>query len=536
MKFIKLLPASFLAIPFILELNAQIDCCGLAVGKAIKSPSVQKFVPRNQNFGSRTSAFVSPPSKPSLSRTAKPSSFSPQVNRQNFSSKTQVFKPGKVSSSSFVSNARTRYCGGRVFRPGVSIPSSLTSQASATQFGVNRPGVSSPSSSVQSASSPLVVYYMERPIKSIRVSSVPDIQRWESALRENMALNGRNKGKVDELLGRIRNYYGDQSIEAKDYSPNGKGYAPSKSTRDLAESRIERTVKSMADFYKKSGNPEMDPSKSAGGDGFLKGKLSFVNTELDKLGKPRVSLEELKQVISSQMTGAVSPVAPLEPFGAPEKPVREAPAEEPVWDENSVKERVKEHYLAFAGWLVLKGKKFPSLDPEVDEKTMKTFDDVNDELRKIGKFESLTIFREKTIAYLEDIEDGQIGKPFVPLAEKNASPESEEIHNKAEKGLPSPFVGKRSGDPFAKRTTVSSHLPLHTGRVLPGKAWDSVSQVTRSNSSKADARAGTSRSFMTPSDSSLPGKSWDYSGTVNQNGQSMRIIRSELNNLPGTPI
>jgi hypothetical protein len=514
MKFIKLLPASFLAIPLILQLNAQIDCCGLAVGTVIKSPTVQKFVPRNQNFGSRTSTFVSPPSKPLLCRTVKASSFSPQVNRQDFSAKTQVFNPGKISSSSFVPNARKRYCGGRV----------------------SRPGFSTPSSSVQAAPSPLVVYYMERPIKSIRVSSVPDIQRWESGLRENMALNGRNKGKVNELLGRIRNHYGDQSIEAKDYSPNGKGYAPSKSTRDLAESRIERTVKSMADFYEKSGNPEMDPSKSAGGDGFLKGKLSFVNTELDKLGKPRVSLEELKRVISSQMTGAVRPVDPVDPFGAPDKLVQEAPFEEPVWDENTVKERVKEHYLAFAGWLVQKEKKFPSLDPEVDEKTMKTFDFVNDELRKIGKFESLTIFREKTIAYLEDIEDGQIGKPFVPLAEKNAPLESQEIHNNAEQGLPSPFVGKRSGNPFPKRTTVSSHLPLYTGRVLPGKAWDSVSPVTRSNSSNADARTGTNRSFMTPSDASLPGKSWDFSGTVNQNGQSMRIIRSELNNLPGTPI
>ena len=37
MKFIKLLPASFLAIPFILQLNAQIDCCGLAVGRQSKA-------------------------------------------------------------------------------------------------------------------------------------------------------------------------------------------------------------------------------------------------------------------------------------------------------------------------------------------------------------------------------------------------------------------------------------------------------------------------------------------------------------------
>jgi hypothetical protein len=351
-----------------------------------------------------------------------------------------------------------------------------------------------------------------------------------------MALNGRNKGKVDELLGRIRNHYGDQSIEAKDYAANGKGYVPSDSTRDLAESRIERTVKSMAAFFEKSGNPEMDPSKSAGGDGFLKGKLSFVNTELDKLGKPRVSLDELKQVISAQMTGSASPVAPINHFQAPEKAVEEDPAEELVLDKKLVKERVKARYVAFAGWLAENEKKFPSLDPEVDGKTMETFDLVNSELREIGKFESMTIFREKTIAYLEDIQDGQIRKPFVPLVEKNLLPELGEKTKKVVKDLPSSFVGQRSVDPFANRTSVRSHLPLYSERVLPGKSWGSASPVTRANPSRGDVRTGTSRSFVTPSRASLPGASWDSSGTVNQNGQSMRIIRSELNNLPGTPI
>ena len=355
-------------------------------------------------------------------------------------------------------------------------------------------------------------------------------------MRKNMALNGRNKGKVDELLTRIRNHYGDQSIEAKDYSANGKGYVPSESNRDLAESRIERTIKSMAAFFEKSGNPEMNPDKSTGGDSFLKGKLAFVNTELDKIGKPRVSLEELKQVISLQMTGLASPVSPIDHFQALEKPVEKVPAQKRVLGQNEIKERVKARYIAFAGWLAENEKKFPSLDPEVDAKTMETFDFVNTELREIGKFESMTIFREKTIAYLEDIEDGQIPKPFVPLVEKNLLPEWGKNPKKVVQELPGPFVGQRSGDPFAKRTSVRSHLPLYSERVLPGQSWDSASPVTRTNPSRGDVRTGTSRSFMTPSRISLPGKSWDSSGPGNQNGQSMRIIRSELNNLPGTPI
>ena len=532
MKFIKLLPVSFLAIPFVLQVNAQIDCCGLAVGTVIQSSSVNTFAPRSQNFGSRTPSFNSRSSSPlfkspvlSTAKFSNPNgvriqnpdrSFSKQPNQGVFSSGKQGFQANRVTSSNFVSNAKRRYC--------------------AEKAGVAQPVSSNSAPSLQSIPSAPVVYYMERPIKSIRVSSVPDIERWEGSLRKNMALNGRNKGKLDELLNRIRNHYGDQSIEAKDYSANGKGYVPSDSTRNLAESRIERTVKSMAVFFEKSGNLEMDPSKSAGGDGFLKGKLSFVNTELDKLGKPRVSLEELKQVISLQMTGSASPVAVIDHFQAPKTLVEEAPAEERGLDENLVKERVKDRYIAFAGWLVDNKKKFPSLDPEVDGKTMETFDLVNTELRGIGKFESMTIFREKTIAYLEDLQDGQIRKPLPPLVEKNTLAELGRNLNKSGKESPSKLIEKRFGDPFADRASVSSHLPLYSGRALPGKAWGSVTPVTRVNPSRGDIRTGTSRSFMTPSRASLPGKSWNSSGTVNQNGQSMRIIRSVLNNLPGTPI
>jgi hypothetical protein len=373
---------------------------------------------------------------------------------------------------------------------------------------------------------------MDRPIKSIRVSSVPDIERWESALRKNMALNGRNKSKVDELLNRIRNHYGDQSIEAKDYSPNGEGYVPSEATRSLAESRIERTVKGMADFFEKSGNPEMNPFKSASGDSFLKGKLAFVNTELDKIGKPRVSLEELKQVISLQMSKP-SPSPTLDRFEVAGKPEEKAPVQERVLDEGTVKDLVKARYVAFAGWLAENDKQFPSLDREVDAKTMETFDLVNNDLRKIGKFESMTVFREKTIAYLEDIQDGQIRNP---VTEEPLFVGLRQTEREVDRLPKSRVLGPARVDPFAAEEPIHSHLPFYSGRGLPGKAWEPTSPVRTGKLSTGNLGAGAKSSFVTPSSSSLPGRSWNSSGRMNQNGQSMRIIRSELNNLPGTPI
>ena len=92
-------------------------------------------------------------------------------------------------------------------------------------------------------------YYAPR-MKSIRVSSPPNIEGWERSLRNEMRLNGRSKQTVDRLLARIQKYYGDPSIEASDYTPGNEGYLPSRESRELAELRIRRSVESMAEFYK----------------------------------------------------------------------------------------------------------------------------------------------------------------------------------------------------------------------------------------------------------------------------------------------
>jgi hypothetical protein len=169
----------------------------------------------------------------------------------------------------------------------------------------------------------------------------------------------------------------------------------------------------------------------------------------------------------------------------------------------------------------------------VDAKTMETFDLVNNDLRKIGKFESMTVFREKTIAYLEDIQDGQIRNP---VTEEPLFVGLRQTEREVDRLPKSRVLGPTRVDPFAAEEPVHSHLPFYSGRGLPGKAWEPTSPVRTGKLSTGNLGAGAKSSFATPSSSSLPGRSWNSSGRMNQNGQSMRIIRSELNNLPGTPI
>jgi hypothetical protein len=338
-----------------------------------------------------------------------------------------------------------------------------------------------------------------------------------------MALNGRNRSKINELLGRVRGHYQNDNIQAEDYTPEGKGFVPSESTRKLAESRITRTVDSMAEFFEKSGNPDMDSSKSASGDSFLKGKLTFVNTELDKIGKQRITLGELKETISLKINGSVpQPEIIEDPLNFPEEIANEVP----VLDEKVIKQRVRSHYLAFAEWLASKEKAFPSLDPEVDERTMETFDFVNAELRGIGKFESMQIFREKTIAYLEDVLDGGI----VPQADPF-------VAEKLRVGLPAEaedrFEDEDRSVLFARPVRTSlpsafqpSGLPLFSRPVLPGNPLDASPRVKLE-----DASGG---SFSTPSSSSLPGNSWT---PVRKTGMSSSAFEiRKLGSLPGTPI
>jgi hypothetical protein len=371
---------------------------------------------------------------------------------------------------------------------------------------------------------------VERQIKSIRVATVPDIERWEGAMRENMALKGRNRTKVNELLGRIRGHYQNDNIQATDYTPDGKGFAPSESTRKLAESRITRTVGSMAEFFEKSGNPEMDSSKSASGDSFLKGKLTFVNTELDKIGKPRITLGELKETISLKINGSIPQPETIEdPAIFPEEIANEVP----VLDEKVIKQRVKARYLAFADWLASKEKAFPSLDPEVDEKTMQTFDQVNAELRGIGKFESMQIFREKTIAYLEDVLDGEIVPQTAPLAPRAAPLVAERLRVGLPAEVEDRFEGEDRSFLFARPVRTSlptafqpAETPIFSTPVLPGNPLDASSRA------KLDDASGGS--FSPPSSSSLPGKSWT---PVRKRGMSSSTFEiRKLGSLPGTPI
>jgi hypothetical protein len=483
----------------------NINCCGLPVG-SIVTRSAPSTTTRSVNVSSFTNQ------KPVL-RVSNVTPVSPNLTKPRAISSPPAFR--QSSAVSRLVSTRTGFTSGGVGARSLPCP----------------PKTGSSNGSFSSTPSPLTVYYVERQIKSIRVSSIPDIERWENGLRKNMALNGRNRVRVNELLGRIRHHYQNEDIQAEDYSPAGKGYVPSEATRKFAESRITRTVQSMAEYFTNSGNREMDSSRSARGDSFLKGKLSFVNTELDKIGKPRITLDELKEAISMNING---PVPQPERIEAPVNLPEEIANELPVLDENIIKQRVKARYLAFAEWLASKEKAFPSLDPEVDKKTMETFDLVNAELRGIGKFESMQIFREKTIAYLEDVLDGEIIPQAAPPPAPQAAPL---VAERLRIGLPTEaeerlevdvrpellFRPVRNSLPSAFKP---SGLPIFSSPVLPGNPLDASPRRKFE-----DASGG---SFSPASERSLPGKSWTPVRKRAPSSSAFEIRK--LGSLPGTPI
>jgi len=328
-------------------------------------------------------------------------------------------------------------------------------------------------------SSPAMFYYAPR-MKSIRVSSPPNIEGWERSLRNEMRLNGRSKQTVDRLLARIQKYYEDPSIEASDYAPGNEAYQPSREIRELAELRIRRSVESMADFYKQSNNPEMDAEKSSNGNDTLKGKLIFINTQLDKLGKERVSMDDLREIVGLKINPPFQAplIADLGPKSKEEHQVPIIPAIDglipepkvaleqvdlanPQFDkEVVVEERVTEIYNTFANWLADNQKIFPSLDPEVDALTCRYFDRVNHELRQLGKFENMQIFREKTLAYLDDVLDDR-GQQLAP---------GEIVPGNIESNLP------ESEDPLFRTDLTRSFVHLAS---LPGKVISAKSGVDR---------------------------------------------------------
>ena len=163
-----------------------------------------------------------------------------------------------------------------------------------------------------------------------------------------------------------------------------------------------------------------------------------------------------------------------------------------------VEERVIEIYYTFANWLADNDKVFPSLDPEVDALTIRYFDRVNRELRELGKFENLQIFREKTLAYLDDVLDDR-GQHLAP---GEIVPENIEFY------LPG------NDDPLFRTDLIRSFVHLAS---LPGKVISAQSGVDR---------------FQV-----LPGKQVSSLRKVNQfdssgNKRSFRV----MNNLPGKVI
>ena len=371
-------------------------------------------------------------------------------------------------------------------------------------------------SSVSSVpSTPAMFYYAPR-MKSIRVSSPPNIEGWERSLRNEMRLNGRSKQTVDRLLARIQKYYGDPSIEASDYTPGNEGYLPSRESRELAELRILRSVESTAEFYKKSNNPYMDAEKSSNGNEMAKGKLAFINTQLDKLGKERVSMDDFREIVGLKINPPFQApvIADLIPEPKEEGQVPIIPAiaglipepkavlepvnlANPQFDkEVVVEERVIGIYHTFANWLADNDKVFPSLDPEVDALTIRYFDRVNRELRELGKFENMQIFREKTLAYLDDVLDDR-GQHLAP---GEIVPENIEFNLP---GSDDPLFRTDSSRSFVHLASlpgkvISAQSGVDRFQVLPGKQVSSLRKVNQFDSS------GNKRSFRVMNN--LPGK------------------------------
>ena len=273
--------------------------------------------------------------------------------------------------------------------------------------------------------SPAMFYYAPR-VKSTKVSSPPNIEGWERSMREEMRLNGRSKHTVDRLLARIQKYYADNTISAHDYAPGNEDYTPNPASREFAETRIRRSIESMADFYKQSGNPQMDSGKSSNGSRMIKGQLAFINTQLDKLGKDRVGLEELREIVGLKLTPSLPPnkaFAKIENPAGLNPPNDIQPVEEFLPHVNNliakqvlpgeevnkdlINDKIEEIYKSFATWLADNNKDFPSLDPQVDAFTLRYFEQVNQELRELGKLDSMQIFREKTLAHLDEILDNR---------------------------------------------------------------------------------------------------------------------------------
>jgi hypothetical protein len=405
--------------------NSLLDCCGL-------------FSPNSVTFSPPASPRFTPPVKEGIGNHFNPpKNTKPDLTQQ--SRKLALVKQS-FQNNQFVPLVREKFeqanqvpqfmpANQNVFIPQKKCPPTVRNTPPAT---------------------PAMFYNAPRG-KSIRVSSPPNIEGWERSMREEMRLNGRSKHTVDRLLARIQKYYDNNTITAHDYAPGNEDYIPHSASRELAETRIRRSIESMADFYKRSGNSQMDSGKSSNGSTMIKGQLAFINTQLNKLGKDSVGLEELRLIVGLKLTPSLPPVQAFAKIEnrddhnprANIKPIEEflprannliegqiLPGEEV--NKDLIIANTERIYKSFATWLADNNKEFPSLDPQVDAFTLRYFEQINGELRGLGKVDTMQIFRQKTLAHLDEILDdrghGMEGMNRVPhLVEPNLPKEEDPV-------------------------------------------------------------------------------------------------------------
>lgn len=329
-----------------------------------------------------------------------------------FSVQKQVFNQGIGPSEKFISRKITNNnLKDRLNFP-VSGNKKVSNKVSNIKFGAKRTAFFGTNVNcnpiLQNKQTGTVPTFFYPPRIKTRVFSPPNIDAWERSMREEMRLNGRSKQTVDRLLLRIRNYYNDQTIMPEDFAPNGPSYNMSKESRELAEKNIKRSVESLVNSLKKRKSYGRNQNISEFNNKNLLGKLAFINTQLTKLGREKVSIDDLKFVVTKKFQSSKK-IDDLD-IGNRNRFVKNPMA----FDFKSIEfkgERkdtlkfVESIYLGFANWLAKEGYFFPSNDKEVIGRAKEVYDLVNFELNKIGKTEEYIIFEEKTIAYLEDVLD-----------------------------------------------------------------------------------------------------------------------------------
>jgi hypothetical protein len=246
----------------------------------------------------------------------------------------------------------------------------------------------------------------------------------------------------------------------------------------------------MVEFFMKSKNLKMDVSQSSNGSSMLKGKLVFINTQLDKLGKERVGMDELREIVSMKLNpvpvkeqnktkkdlsnerlNQVLPGPQVAEMIPQPRGADQVDLALPNFDkEKIVESNVESLYESFATWLVDNDKIFPSLDPDVDVRTLRYFDRINAQLRELGKFENMQIFREKTLAHLDEILDdrGQLQQPLDRASELLVPEEEDDPLFRGESRAPGyVHLASLPGKVIPSSNTKKLELSLPGSKVQP---------------------------------------------------------------------